>query len=249
MDEEIARAAETLAEADHVAALTGAGVSTASGIPDFRSEGGLWDKYDPSEFHYSRFKADPAGFWELRAEMHEAVYGDDIEPNAAHEALATLESRDILDAVITQNIDGLHREAGSENVIEIHGNAERVACERCGRRAPMAEAQDAVDRGNLPPRCGSCDGILKPDVVLFGESLPQGELQRAQEHARDSDAFLAVGSSLAVQPAASLPRTAQQTGGKLLVVNLEETGASSSAAFDFRADVTELLPKLVEALE
>lgn len=249
MTDDIDSAAAEIATADQVVALTGAGISTASGIPDFRSEGGIWDQYDPGEFHYSRFKADPAGFWELRSEMHEAVYGSDVRPNAAHEALATLEQRDALDAVITQNIDGLHAEAGSETVIELHGNAQRVACEGCGRRVSMAEAQTQIDDGNLPPHCDDCGGVLKPAVVLFGEPLPQAALQRAQEHARDADVFLAVGSSLSVQPAASLPVTAQQMGATLGIVNLEQTPLSSTADYDIRADVTEALPALVEALE
>ena len=125
-------AARELADAETAVALTGAGVSTASGIPDFRSEGGIWDQFDPEEFRYDRFRADPEGFWDRRTDLHEAVYGDDVQPNAAHEALATLEGIGVLDAVITQNIDGLHRAAGSETVVELHGNAARVVCDSCG---------------------------------------------------------------------------------------------------------------------
>jgi NAD-dependent deacetylase len=248
MTDDVEDAAEALAAADHAVSLTGAGVSTASGIPDFRSEGGIWEEFDPAEFHYSRFRADPAGFWERRLDMHEAVYGGDVEPNAAHDALATLEERDHLDAVVTQNIDGLHDQAGSETIIELHGNAERVACEACSRRAPAAPARERVTDGELPPLCDHCEGILKPDVVLFGEQLPGQELQRAREHAREADTFLAVGSSLSVQPAASLPRTALRTDATLVVVNLEETPVSDAADYEFRADVTEILPRLVEEL-
>ncbi len=241
--------ATALADADHVVALTGAGVSTASGIPDFRSEGGIWDEFDPAEFHYSRFKSDPEAFWDRRIDMHEAVYGGDIESNRAHEALATLEHRGLLDAVITQNIDGLHREAGSESIIELHGNAERVVCEQCGRRTDARPVRDRVEAGELPPRCDTCDGVLKPDVVLFGEQLPRTALQRAQEHAREADVFLAVGSSLSVEPAASLPRSATRSGATLVVVNLEETPVSASAEYEFRADVTEVLPAVVESVD
>jgi NAD-dependent deacetylase len=242
----IERAAAAIGTADHVVALTGAGMSTASGIPDFRSEGGIWDAYDPAEFHYSRFQSDPAGFWELRAALHEEVYGGDIGPNAAHEALARLESRGVLDAVITQNIDGLHAEAGSETVLELHGNAARVACEECGRRTDAEPVQERVAAGDLPPRCGECDGLLKPDVVLFGEQLPEAQLQDAREHARKADVLLAAGSSLTVQPAASLPRTARRAGATLVVVNLESTPVSSVADVDIRGDVTDVLPRLAD---
>lgn len=247
MTDAVEAAARDLAAAEHVVALTGAGVSTASGIPDFRSEGGIWDQFDPGDFHYSRFQADPGGFWRERVEMHEAIYGDDVAPNAAHEALAALESSGVLDVLVTQNIDGLHRAAGSETVVELHGNADRVVCESCGERADAAPVYDAVP-GECPPRCG-CGGVYKPDVVLFGEQLPQVPLQRAKRHAREADAFLAVGSSLSVEPAASLPRVAARTGATLVVVNLEETPVSDRAAHDFRADVTEVLPALAAAIE
>jgi NAD-dependent deacetylase len=239
--------ASEIAAADHAVALTGAGVSTASGIPDFRSEGGIWDEFDPAEFHYSRFQADPAGFWDRRVDMHEFVYGGDVEPNAAHRTLATLEKWGHLDVVITQNIDGLHGAAGSESVVELHGNAERVVCDACGRRTDAGPVRERVEDGELPPRC-ECGGVLKPDVVLFGEQLPEREHHRAREHARVADVFLAVGSSLSVQPAASLPRTATRTGGTLAIVNLESTAVSSQADYEFRADVTDVLPALVDAV-
>jgi NAD-dependent deacetylase len=248
MADDIEGATAALVAADHAVALTGAGVSTASGIPDFRSEGGIWDEYDPDEFHYSRFRANPAGFWERRLDMHEAVYGGEVKPNAAHEALATLEDSDQLDAVVTQNIDGLHDQTGSERIIELHGNAERVVCEECTRRAPAPPVRERVANGELPPRCEHCEGVLKPDVVLFGEQLPGHQLQRAREQARKAEVFLAVGSSLSVQPAASLPRTALRTGATLIVVNLEETPVSEVADYEFRADVTEILPQLADEI-
>jgi len=241
-------AAAALEAADRVVALTGAGVSTASGIPDFRSEGGIWDEFDPAEFHYSRFQADPAGFWERRVQMHEAVYGGDVEPNAAHEALATLERRGQLDALVTQNIDGLHQGAGSERVVELHGNADRVVCERCRERTDAVPVRERIDDGELPPRC-DCGGVLKPDVVLFGEPLSPTTIQPARTHAREADLLLAAGSSLSVEPAASLPRTAVRTGAVLVVVNLEQTPVSALADHELLADVTDVLPALVDLLE
>lgn len=241
--------ADALRRADHAVALTGAGVSTASGLPSFRGDDGIWgNEFDPADFHYSRFVSDPAGFWRDRVDMHEAVYGGDVDPNPAHEALAALENEGVLDAVITQNVDGLHATAGSESVIELHGNAKRVACESCGRRYDADPFYEQAREGEVPPRCESCDGVLKPDVVLFGEQLPQGALQEAQNHARDADVFLAVGSSLTVQPAASLPRVASGHDGTLVVVNLEETPLSETADYEFRADVTDVLPALSDAV-
>lgn len=236
-----------LAEAETVVALTGAGVSTASGIPDFRGEDGLWTEYDPAEFHYSRFKRDPAGFWERRVAMHEDVFADgEVVPNPAHEALAAMENAGRLDTLITQNIDGLHQAAGSESVIELHGSAERVACEDCGGRYPADPVRERVLSGEMPPLCPDCESVLKPDVVLFGEQLPAGALQAARDAADRASVFLAIGSSLAVEPAASLPRIADRRGATVAVINLEETSATEFAAIDLLEDVTVALPRLAE---
>lgn len=250
MRERIEALAADVADAEHVVALTGAGVSTASGIPDFRGDDGLWEEFDPAEFHYSRFRSDPAGFWELRTEMHEAVYGDvDLEPNVAHEALARLETEGPLETLITQNVDGLHAAAGSDSVVELHGNADRVACEGCGERLPADPVNERVAAGGVPPTCDSCDGLLKPDVVLFGEQLPTGALHAARQAARDASVFLAIGSSLTVEPAASLPRTAHRNGATLAVINHDSTPVSGMAEYDLRADVTEALPALADRLQ
>jgi NAD-dependent deacetylase len=250
MDEDDIRSlAVDLTEADSGVVFTGAGVSTASGIPDFRSEGGIWDRFDQRDFHYRRFKAEPGEFWLDRLELQAALYGDDdIAPNAAHRAIAELESRGVVNAVITQNVDGLHDDAGSERIIRLHGTASRVSCQDCGETYPAEAVVERAKAGELPPRCRACDGVLKPDTVLFGEPLPTGTLQTARRHARDADVFLAVGSSLTVEPAAALPAVAQRSGATLAVVNLESTGASEVADYDFRADVTEVLPRLSERL-
>ncbi|MXR52365.1 NAD-dependent protein deacylase [Halovenus sp. WSH3] len=248
MTEDITAVARAISEAESTVAFTGAGISTASGIPDFRSEGGIWDRYDPSEFHYSKFKADPAAFWEKRLELYDEIYGEEIRPNSAHEALAALEEAGHLDTVITQNVDGLHAAAGS-SVIEIHGNGQRVACESCDRTAPLDTAREQIENGTLPPECPDCGGVLKPDVVLFGEQLPRVALQQAKRLARDADVLLAVGSSLTVEPAASLPRIATRKGATLAIVNLEETPVSERAEFDIRGDVANVLPAIRDAVE
>jgi len=242
--------ADDLAAADHAVALTGAGVSTASGLPSFRGDDGIWGtEFDPTDFQYSRFTSDPEEFWRDRLDLHEYMYGEEVEPNAAHEALADLESTGVLDALVTQNTDGLHDAAGSESVVELHGNAQQAVCQSCDRRTDAETAYEHVRDGEVPPRCPACDGILKPDVVLFGQQLPDGALQTAQNHARTADVFLAVGSSLTVEPAASLPRVAANRGATVAVVNLDETDLSGQADYDLRADVTEALPALVEAVE
>lgn len=247
--EHIDSVATRLSDANRAVALTGAGVSTASGLPSYRGADGIWgEEFDPTAFRYGRFQSDPGGFWRDRSEMHERVYGGDIEPNAAHDALAELDRTGVLDAVITQNIDGLHDAAGTESVIELHGNAHRVTCQSCGAEYDAASVFERVRDGEVPPHCPSCGGMLKPDIVLFGEQLPTDPLEAARRHARAADVFLAVGSSLTVEPAASLPRVATQEGATLVVVNFQETPLSGQADYTLRADVTEVLPAVAQAL-
>ncbi len=247
-DRELSYAAAAITDAETVVALTGAGVSTASGIPDFRSEDGIWTEYDPNDFHISRFQADPDGFWRERVQLMEDLYGDGVEPNAAHDALARLEAHDALDWLITQNIDGLHQEAGSDDPIEIHGNGQRVVCTGCRDRFAADPIYDRIDDGELPPTCPACDDVLKPDVVLFGEQLPEHALFRAHQASESADTYLVVGSSLTVEPAASLPRTAASNGATLIIVNLDRTPLAGQAEYDFRTDVTDALPELADAV-
>ncbi|MFC7154942.1 NAD-dependent protein deacylase [Halomarina halobia] len=245
MDEDELRfAAGALADAERAVAMTGAGVSTASGIPDFRGPDGVWTRYDAEDFHISRFEADPEGFWDDRIALVEELYGDGREPNRAHEALAALEREGHIEGVITQNVDGLHQAAGSDRVVELHGNGERVACVDCG----ATDGLDAARADDLPPRCRRCGGLLKPDVVLFGEQLPDYAWYQAHAMAQRADAVLVVGSSLSVEPAASLPREAAARGATLVVVNRERTALSGRAEYDFRADATEALPRIRDAL-
>jgi len=234
-------------------ALTGAGVSVPSGIPPFRGEADgdgpdpVWETHDSSDFHRRRFDADPEGFWTDRLDLRETLYGGGVEPNAAHEALATLEARGYLDTLLTQNVDGLHAAAGSESVVELHGTSARVACDRCGATRPADPVWDRVRDGERPPTC-DCGGVLRPDVVLFGEPLPDEAFDRAQTAARRCDVFLAVGSSLTVRPAALLPEVAAESGATLAVINLDATEYDGRVDYDFRADATEALPALLAAL-
>ncbi len=248
MDDRIADAAAAFRDADRAAALTGAGVSTASGIPSFRGEGGIWDRYDRDDFDVYAFERDPGAYWERRLELHDELFPDGVGPNAAHEALAALESAGHLDAVVIQNVDGLHDAAGSETVVTIHGRADEVECRSCGRRFDAAGPQRRAREGQLPPRCGECDGVLKPGTVLFGEQLPRRALGRAQASAKGSDVFLVAGTSLTVEPAASLPVTASTHGATVVLVNDEATPKDSVADYVFHADVTEVLPRLQRAV-
>ncbi|UPV76086.1 NAD-dependent deacylase [Halorussus limi] len=244
----IRAAARDLRDADAAVALTGAGVSAPSGVPPFRGEDGIWNEYDPDALDVWRFRREPGAFWadwlDLRADLLDA----DPEPNPAHEALADLSAAGRLDALVTQNIDGLHRDAGSEEVVELHGNARRAVCRNCGWTTSADDAVARAESGDLPPRCDACDGALKPDAVLFGEQLPRDALVRARELAADSEAFLVAGSSLTVEPAASLPARAAESGATLIVVNLDETPLDARADYVFRGDVTEVLPALREAV-
>lgn len=259
--ERIEEAARELREADVAVALTGAGVSAPSGVPPFRGEGGIWSKYDPEAFHLRRFRREPGQFWEDWLALRAEVADEEIRPNPAHEALAALEDAGHLDAVITQNVDGLHQAAAevagttdnrstdpSQQVVELHGNASRAVCQGCGRSLPADEVRDRARGGELPPRCEACDGVLKPDAVLFGEQLPARALDRAEQYAKDADAFLVAGSSLTVEPAASLPERAVRGGATLVLVDLEETPVDSRADFVFREDVTDALPALRDAV-
>lgn len=247
-DTDLRYAAQAVRDADSVVAMTGAGVSTASGIPDFRGPDGLWKEYDPDDFHISRFQADPEGFWDDRLDMAEDFMGGEFEPNAAHEALADLQADGHLDTLITQNVDGLHQEAGAEDVIELHGNNERVACQECRRRYDAGPVRERVADGELPPTCEACGGVLKPDVVLFGEQLPEHALLMSHARAEKADVFLVAGSSLTVEPAASLPGTAMKRGATLVLANLDPTDYSDRAEYDFRMDVTDVLPRLRDAV-
>jgi NAD-dependent protein deacetylase/lipoamidase len=220
------RLAELILEAQPCVVLTGAGVSTESGIPDFRSATGIWARYDPMEYAtISAFRRDPAKVWDFYAKRLDVLA--EAQPNAAHLALVELERRGLVQAVITQNVDRLHGQAGSQDVIEVHGSIHTASCLACGQREPLERLAEL-----LPvPGCERCGAVLKPDVVMFGEPMPEAELERAFELARSSALLLVVGSSLEVYPVAELPEEALRSGARLAIVNKGPT------PYDHRADV------------
>jgi NAD-dependent deacetylase len=205
--------AERISRSRYAIALTGAGISVESGIPDFRSSGGLWSKYDPMEFAYiESFRANPAKVWKMLLELDELLLN--AVPNPAHRAMAELEVREILRAVITQNVDSLHQRAGSRKVVEFHGNNRTLRCDACGR----GFSRDLVTFENLPPRC-HCGSPLRPDLVFFGEAIPTEAYKRAMAEAGKCDFLLVVGTSASVAPASLIPRVAKQNGAFLLEIN------------------------------
>jgi NAD-dependent deacetylase len=231
-----------LRAAQMAVALTGAGVSTESGLPDFRSPGGLWADVDPMRVaSLSAFRRDPGAVYAFYQDRLSRLGG--AQPNPAHRALADLERGGLLRAVITQNVDGLHQAAGSRRVLELHGSLRRAACPDCGARADIVVLTDALAAGRQP-HCPVCAGPLKPDVVLFGELLPLTVFAEADALCREADALLVVGSSLTVTPAAELPQTLLDRGGRLIIVNREPTPYDADAAVVIRDDAGRALPAM-----
>jgi len=242
------RLAELIRSAGSVVALTGAGISVPSGIPDFRSPGtGLWANVDPMEVaHISVWRREPERFWGFYGTRFAALEGK--QPNGAHRALAELEAAGRLDAVITQNIDGLHAAAGSRDVIEVHGSIASASCLVCGAQYPLAETRARLEAdGAGVPRC-DCRQPLKPDVVLFGELLDEAAIGRASALAERADLLLCIGSSLEVYPVAGLPEVTLQAGGRLAVVTRSETPFDRVASVRLDGDVEEELAAVLAAL-
>jgi len=244
-EEKIKKAAELTSRAKYVVALTGAGMSTESGIPDFRSPGGLWSKFDPEEFgSISSFMRDPTKFYQIADEFR-SVFS--AQPNEGHRALAKLEQMGKLKSVITQNIDGLHQAAGSKNVIELHGNLREAKCMKCRKVYPIENLiEKAFQKNEIPPKCDECGGILKPNVVMFGEQLPPAALDSAFNQARECDLLIVAGSSLVVSPANLLPDEALAHGAKLIIVNAEQTPLDRFATLILRGKIGEILPRIAE---
>ena len=231
-----------LAGAEHAVVLTGAGVSTESGIPDFRSPTGIWADFDPREFAtISAFRRDPEKVWSFYAPRFSMLTS--ARPNAGHLALAELERRGLVQAVVTQNIDLLHERAGSRELVEVHGSIRESECLDCGARYPLAEVERLLD-GMAVPRC-ACGAVLKPGVVMFGELLPAEAIDRAFELARGAGLLLVVGSTLEVTPVADLPWETLRAGGNVAVVNLGPTAFDERASLRVEGRAGETLEALV----
>lgn len=248
LTDQVARAAVLLRQARHAVAMTGAGISTASGIPDFRSPGsGLWTKVDPRNVaSIDGFMRNPRAYYEWRRPLLRTLLH--AEPNPAHQALAELERSGPLRAIITQNIDGLHQRAGSQRVLEVHGRARELVCLGCGRLdADDARMAEIIDGGEVP-HCTRCGGLLKPNVVFFGELLPSDVLAEVEHEVRACDLVIVAGTSLEVQPACLWPEEAMRHGAKAIVVNFQPTYLDYRADVVIREDVAAVLPAIVAAM-
>ena len=249
MDDLIRTVRDWIAEARRIVVLTGAGISTESGIPDFRGPQGVWTRNPGAEkmATIQHYMADPdvrKRAWKSRLESRYL----DAEPNAGHRALVALERRGRLDTLITQNVDGLHVKAGSspERVVEIHGTVRDVVCLACGERAPMEKALARVRAGEEDPACRTCGGILKSATISFGQALVPGDLGRAEMAARRADLMLAVGTKLSVWPIAGVVPTAKEAGARVVILNAEPTEMDGLADAVLRGSIGEILPRLLD---
>jgi NAD-dependent deacetylase len=245
----VARLAELVRGAGSVVALTGAGISVPSGIPDFRSPGaGLWENVDPiAVAHIDAFRSDPVRFWAFYGQRF-ATLGA-VSPNGAHDVLVAMERAGMLDAVITQNVDMLHARAGTRELVEVHGSIASCSCERCGARVQLAEARRRLaEDAEGVPRCEACALALKPDVVLFGEMLDAGAIARAQMLCEHADVLICIGSSLEVHPVASLPLVTHDAGGRVAIVTQGDTPLERIASVRLDGDVVAELTALAAEL-
>ncbi len=268
MDEEeiekrIALAAKLIRDSNYIVAFTGAGISTESGIPDFRGKDGLWKKVDPKTATIEYYLEDPSRYWSRylpeNEEKSKGGMGDILsrKPNEGHIALAELEKIGKLKALITQNIDNLHQKAqqqlnsGNCEVIELHGNVVGCHCMDCGLKETRESVINRVRNGELPPLCirEDCDGLMKTDTILFGESLPPDAIMKAQAYSQRCDCMIILGSTLTVYPAAGYPHIAESSGAKLIIINLDETGKDYLADIVIHGKIGDILPKIIEKVK
>ncbi len=249
LEQKLQDAAELLQQAKRIVALTGAGISTESGIPDFRSPGSIWLQQPPVSYHDFISKPEARQrYWQSRRNLSAQVTA--ARPNAAHLALAELERKQLLQGLITQNFDGLHHDAGNnpDHIIELHGTSRAAACTLCGKRSSIIELQLRIDAGEIDPGCPDCGGFLKSATILFGQRVPASELTRARELATACDLFLVVGSSLKVTPAATLPHIALKNNIPLIIINLQPTPLDDYADCVIHEKAGVVLPPLVASL-
>ncbi len=248
MKDKITQIANKIAEGGKNIIFTGAGISTESGIPDYRSKGGLWDKFKPVYFdEFMSSKEARIEYWRRKSELYHDI--DQAKPNKAHMAVKALYDMGFIESVITQNIDGLHQEAGlpDEKVIELHGSNRRIRCMSCGEISSIHEAQKRIESGDLAPEC-SCGGYLKPDTISFGQSMPTDEVKKAAELSGSCDFFMVIGSTLLVQPASLMPDYARQAGAFLAIVNLSETPYDDLCDVLIGQKAGKVLPDIVSSL-
>lgn len=248
-EDKIRKAAELIKNSNYIVAFTGSGISVESGIPDFRSPGGLWERYNPNEYaNYSTFLAHPEKYWTMHMELREMVIS--AQPNPAHNALAILEHEyGKLKSVITQNVDFLHSRAGNTKVLELHGTTKTSRCLSCNKSFHFTEVEEMLDQGQIPPRCPNCKGLIKTNTILFGEQLPYEVLEQSREEILAADLLIVIGSSLTVYPAAALPSLAVQTGSGLIILNKEITPMDTYADVAIRGMAGEIMPKILTILE
>ena len=248
MDEKIRVLGDWTIASDKMVIFTGAGASTESGIPDFRSPGGIWDKFDPNEFHFAKFlqsEETREKVWAFYRSTWPSMLN--AKPNRVHMATFELHKMGKLDCVITQNVDGLHQQAGvpDEMVIELHGTVRQIACLSCGERPQREEVEKRLESGEKAPRCEDCGGLLKPATISFGQSLPADALEDAMRRSAASDLFVAVGSSLVVYPAAEMPQIAKTGGARLAIINYTPTPYDHAADIVIQGGAGDIMDNLI----
>ena len=249
MNEKIARIASKIKEGGKNVVFTGAGISTESGIPDYRSQGGIWDKFRPVYFdEFMSSKESRVEYWRRWGELYQGI--TKAEPNAAHLSLARLNEIGLLQAVVTQNIDGLHQASGlpDEKIIELHGNTCRIRCMRCRKISPTAKVQQRLKTGDPAPEC-ECGGFLKPDTISFGQAMPVAEVEKSVTLSSQCDFFLIVGSTLVVQPAAQMPVYAKNNGAFLAIINLSDTPCDDICDVLIREKAGDVLQQIINEVE
>jgi len=248
MDPLIAKGADLINKAEKILVFSGAGLSTESGIPDFRSPGGLWSKYDPSDFYFDKIISDEKArvkYWQMSTETYQII--KDAVPNRAHLAIKTLEDMEKLIAIVTQNIDRLHHKAGNspDKIIEIHGTVSSVSCLDCGKTYDRDDIEERLRSGVKVPYCDECSGILKPDTISFGQAMPTEKMALAFTYAQECNLCIVLGSSLVVYPAASVPAHAVELGAALMIINRDETPLDSQADVVIHESVSSALRQMV----